>query len=568
MDVSGPVERLAPREWIKYCYAAHMQFPRLLWVARSIVSLILGAALLSGCKNKHPDNPAQVGRKVLVYGNASEPQFLDPQLLTGSVEHALARAFFEGLVNASKVTGEIVPGVAEKWEISDDRLVYTFHLRSDAKWSNGTAVVANDFVRSYQRMLTPAVAADYVYMLYPVKGAEDYYNGRIKDFSQTGFQAPDDHTLILTLSRPTPFLLSTLAQPAWDPLPIATLEKFHDLDRRDVTWTRPENIVGNGPFIMKEWRQNQKIVAEKSSTYWDRANVKLDQIDFLPIESADTEERMFRTGQIDITYEVPLTKIAMYQRERPKNILLAPWCSVYFYRFNVARKPLDDVRVRRALSMAIERDKLVKYVTLGDEQPALSIVPPDTAGYVGDYKLHENVTEAKKLLAEAGFPNGKGFPHIQLLYNTSERHRPIAEAIQEMWRRNLGIEITLTNEEWKVFLADQRATNFDMQRAGWQADYLDPNVFFDLWKTGGGNNCTNWGSPEYDHLLDVSFDAKTRDERYATYRRMEKLILDESPIIPIFFYTDVKLISDRVLAYKITPLDDFPWKDVDVVPTM
>jgi oligopeptide transport system substrate-binding protein len=316
---------------------------------------------------------------------------------------------------------------------------------------------------------------------------------------------------------------------------------------------------------MTEWRQNQKIVAEKSPTYWNRNDVKLDEIDFLPIESADTEERMFRAGQIDITYEVPLTKIALYQRESPKNILLAPWCAVYFYRFNVARKPLDDVRVRRALSMAIEREKLVKYVTLGGEQPALSYIPPETAGYVGKDKNVENVAEAKKLLAEAGFPDGKGFPHLQLLYNTTERHRSIAEAIQEMWRRNLGIDITLTNEEWKVFLVDQRTINFDIQRAGWQADYLDPNVFFDLWRTGGGNNCTNWGSPEYDRLLDDSLNAKTRDERYATYQKMEKIILDEQPIIPLYFYTDAKLISNRVLSYKITPLDDYPWKDVDVV---
>jgi len=549
-----------------YSLPALMHIRRLVWVLHSIICLAVLTVFLGGCKKKEDAQAGHTARKILRYGNGSEPQFLDPQLLTGSPEHSIDFALFEGLVMSSQDPNQVSPGIAEKWDVSPDGLVYTFHLRPEAKWSDGTPITSQDFLRSYQRILTPAVAADYSYLFYVVKGAEDYYEGRIKDFAQTGFSAPDDHTLVLTLRRPAPFLLKSMARPAWYPLPVHVLEKFHDMDRRDATWTRPENIVTNGAFVMKQWIQHQKIVVEKSPNYWDREHVKLDTIEFYPIEQSDTEDHMFRTGQLDITYEVPADKIATYQREMPNNIQTKPWCGVYFYRFNVARKPLNDVRVRRALSLAIDREKIVKNVTLGGEAPAYSYVPPNTNGYVPDYKIHEDVAEAKRLLAEAGFPDGHGFPHLQLIYNTSKRHGPIAEAIQEMWRRNLGIDITLANEEWKVFLDDQKQINFDIERGSWIADYFDPNSFVELFRTGSGNNFTNWGNPEYDRLLASSLDTKSEEERYGVYRKMEKILMEEQPIVPIFFYTESRLISSRVTNFKVVPMDDFPWKEVDVTP--
>ncbi len=539
---------------------------------RSLVLLSVVALFFAGCKGKHESGTAaadQSGtpRKVLQFGNGAEPQFIDPQLETGVPEHTITRAIFEGLVSEGPNETDIMPGVAEKWEVSADGLTYTFHLRADAKWSDGTSVTANDFLRSYQRMLTPAVAADYVYMLFVVRGAEDYYAGRIKNFEDTGFKSSDPRTLQLILSKPAPFLLNALKHPAWYPIPVAVVEKFNDMTRRDVTWTRLENIVGNGPFRLTQWLQNQKIVAERSPTYWDRANVKLDEIVFHAVEQSDTEERMFRTGQLDITNDVPVTKLAVYRRDFPKALRVDPLSATYFYRLNTARKPLDDVRVRRALSLSIDRESIIKNVLLGGQQPAYSYVPPNTAGYVPQYKLHSDIAEAKKLLAEAGFPDGKGFPHLQLSYNTFEVHRAIAEAIQEMWRRNLGIEISLSNEEWKVFLSDQKSLNFDIQRAGWVADYQDPHVFLDTWKTGTGNNFTNWGSSTYDQLLESALDSKTTEARYAVYQKMEKILLDEMPIIPIYFYTHSRLVGPRVTVYKLTLLDAFPWKDVDVTPS-
>lgn len=529
--------------------------------------LVLGA-----CKDQKPAAEAAArtsgasseAKKILQFGNGAEPQFIDPQISTGVPEHALVRALFEGLVSENPVGEDPLPGVAERWEISSDGLTYTFHLRAEAKWSDGTACTSHDFIRSYQRLLTPALAADYSYMLFVVKGAEDFFQGKIKDFSTTGFQAPDDHTLVFQLQRPASFLLHALVHDAWFPVPLHVIDKFGPFGERNLNWTRLGNFVGNGPFKLREWLPNQKIILERSPTYWDREHVKLDEIHFYAVESSDTEERMFRAGQLHITNQVPLTKLAVYRRDFPESLRTEPWCGTYFYRFNTARKPLDDVRVRRALTLAIERERLVENVTFGGEEPAYALVPPHTAGYVSRHRLQGDLAEAKRLLAEAGFPDGRGFPHLDILYNNLEKHRTIAEALQQMWRSNLGIEIGLVNEEWKVYLADQKTTNFTIQRAGWLADYVDPHVFFDLWHSKSLNNSTNWGNAEYDRLLSLALDATSNEARYEIYQKMEKILVDELPILPIFYYTNSRLVSPKVRGYRITLLDSYPWKYVDL----
>ena len=524
---------------------------------------------LSGCKGKNSNAglaASTSGRplKILHYGNGDEPQDLDSQITTGVYEYHLALALQEGLLSADPVTLEPSPGVAEKWEISADGLVYTFHLRANAKWSNGDPLTAKDFVRSYQRMLTASLAAEYAYMLFGVTGAQDYYDGKLKNFSQTGFKALDEHTFQLALRQPQPYLLSAMNHHAWFPVHIPTIEKFGGLARKGTAWTRPENFVGNGPFVLKEWSHNQKIIVARSPTYWDRDNVKLDEIHFYPINSIDTEERMFRTGQLHVTNEVPLTKIAVYRKEQPDSIHVDPYCGIYYYRLNVKRAPFTDVRVRKALALAVDRESLVKNVTLAEEIPAYSFVPPNVAGYTSRNTFKADLAEAKRLLAEAGYPDGKGFPPTEFLYNTLEKHRVIAEAIQGMWSKNLGITISLHNEEWKTYLDAQHSQNYQMQRAGWIADYVDPHVFFDVWETGGGNNDTNWGSPEYDRLLHSALDAKTTADRYEIYQKMEKILVDEMPVIPLFIYTRARLISPKVLGFHSTYLDNYPWKYVDL----
>ena len=533
---------------------------------RSFLTLLAAFTLFAtGCAKKPGPTGAGTSpdRKVLNVGNGAEPQDLDFQIVTGVPEHRLAITFFEGLVSEDPQLN-LIPGVAERWEVSPDGLVYTFHLRANARWSNGDPVTADDFVQSYRRMLSPALGANYSYMLWHVAGAEDYNKGRLTDFARTGFKAIDTRTLQLTLRQPTPFLLHAMNHYAWYPLHIPTVKKFDALERKRTAWTRPENFVGNGPYTPREWRPNQKITAVRSSTYWDRDRVKIDEINFLPVELADTEERMFRTGQLDITYEVPLTKVAAYRRDQPASLRIDPYNGVYYYRFNVRRKPFDDVRVRRALALAIDRETLVKNVTLAGEKAAYHLVPPGVAGYQSRHRIAADVATARRLLAEAGYPGGQGFPKVELLYNTLEKHRTIAEALQQMWRTNLGIDITLYNQEWKVYIDAQHSGNYQFQRAGWIADYVDPHAYFDLWETGGGNNNTNWGNPEYDRLLRTALDAPGTEARYEIYQQMEKILLDEIPIMPIFFYTRARLVNPRVKGFFTTPLDNYLWKYADV----
>lgn len=525
-----------------------------------------GVLLVAGCGRSHPSvasAPAGHAPKVLRYGNGFEPQDVDPQIITGIPEHHITHALFEGLVDQDPHDLHPVPGVASSWNISADGLVYTFHLRPEARWSNGEPLTADDFVRSYQRMLSPALAAEYAYMLFNyVAGAKDYYEGKLTDFAQVGFKALDAHTLQIRLLHPTPFLLTTMTHEAWYPVPVATIARFGGIDRRGTAWTRPENFVGNGPFVLKEWRQNQRLAVERSPTYWDREHVQLDRIEFYPIDNLDAEERMFRTGELDITQEIPVAKIEVYRRENPAALRIDPYLGVYFYRFNVKRPPFDDVRVRRALALAVDREALVKNVTRGGERPAYAVSYPDNAGYTPQARLTGTVADAQRLLAEAGYPGGKGFPAVELLYNTQQTNRLVAEAVQQMWRKNLGIEIALRNEEWRVYLDAQHTKNYQIERAGWIADYVDPHVFLDLWETDGGNNDSNWGSPDYDRLLAASLRAKTREERYAIYQKMDQILVDELPVLPLYYYTRPRLVSPKVTGFDPTLLDDHPWKYV------
>lgn len=524
---------------------------------------VLALPVVSGCKNKSETRDAAGGAtsQILRYGNYAEPQDLDPQVVQGIPELHLMQALFEGLLDEDPQDLHPIPGVAKSWDISTDGLLYTFHLRNDAKWSNGDSIIADDFVQSYKRMLTPSLGSEYSYLLWFVVGAEDYNKGRIADFTQVGFKAQDAATLVVKLRSPTPFLLNIIANHyAWHPVPIKVIAKFGGLDRKSSPWTRPENFVSNGPFTLKKWVPHQQIVVEKSHTYWDKTNVKLDEVDFLPIDDLDTEERMFRTGQLDRTQEIPQNKIDVYRKENPAVLHTDPWLGIYFYRFNVKHPPLDDKRVRKALALAVDRDRLVKDVTRGGEIPAYGLSYPGTAGYFPRTQLHGDIAEARRLLAEAGYPNGKGFPSTEVIYNTQQNHRLIAEALQQMWKKNLGIDITLVNQEWKIYLDNQHTHNFQMQRAGWIADYVDPNVFLEIWTTGNLNNDSNWGNPEYDRLAAAALNAQSEMQRYDHYQKMDAILVDELPVIPLFFYTRANLVSTRLKGYYPTLLDNHPFK--------
>lgn len=545
-----------------------MPSPRL----RRIVLLVTASllTLAAGCAKKNPEaaatpaaNPSAPAAKILRVGNGTEPQDLDPHVVTGVPEHKIITAILEGLVTYGP-DGGVAPGVAERWEVSEDKLTYTFHLRENARWSNGEPLTSQDFVSSFKRELTPVLASEYAYKLFVLTGAEDFNTGKLTDFSRVGVHAPDARTLVLTLRERAPFLLESMLHYAWFPVHLPTLEKFGGLERKGTAWTRPVNFVGNGPFNLSEWKPNQKITVTRSPTYWDRANVKLDGIEFYAIDNEDTEERLFRTGGLDYSYSLPLGKIETYRREHPDTYRQVPFYGVYFYRVNVTKKPLDDKRVRRALALAIDRESLIKNVLRDAGQtPAYNVTPPSPA-FTSTARIAGDLAEAKRLLAEAGYPDGRGMPPVEILFNTLDSHRVIAEAIQQMWKTRLGVNATIQNQEWKVYLDTTQTLNYQISRAGWIGDYEDPHTFLELWVTGGGNNQTGWSNADYDRLLRSALSAPSESERMAVYQKLEAILADEVPVIPIYFYSRIYAISPKVKNWVTNPLDNRGWQWVDL----
>jgi oligopeptide transport system substrate-binding protein len=497
-------------------------------------------------------------------GNLGEPNDLDPAYCDTGETFNIVMSLMEGLAQYDSRTCLPVPAVATSWQVSADNLTWTFHLRSDARWSNGDPVTAGDFVYAYRRMLSPGLAAEYASMLYALKNGKAFYTGQVSDFSSVGAQAADDHTLVLHLEQPVPFLARMVCHFAWYPIHRATIEKFGRIDQRGTLWTRPGNYVGNGPFILAEWTPNQVIRVTKSPTYWNRDHIRLNEIDFYPVEDLGAEEAMFRSGALHITDSIPPDKIPAYEQDPQKRHLLhlEPILQTYFYGFNVTKAPLNDVRVRRALSYSIDRREIVEKVVLGGETPAGNLTPPNTAGFTATGGVHFDPDKARQLMAEAGYPGGKNFPHLELLFNSNEGHRKIAEAIQQMWRRELGIEVTLYNQEAKVWIDSLRQKNYQIGRYSWGGDYLDPSTFLDIMMSDNGNNFMGWSSAEYDRV--VSEADRTADEgrRMVLYQRAEQILADECPIMPVYFYTRANLRLPDVKGWYSNLLNIHPYTDV------
>ena len=487
---------------------------------------------------------------ILHWGNAAEPAELDPHIVTGVPEHSLMAALFEGLVAKNPSTLAVEPAVATSWQVSDDGRVYRFAIRASARWSNGDAITAEDFRWSWYRALQPGLGNPYAYMFAPIVNASAFASGELTDFSQVGIKVLDRLTLQVTLANPTPFFLQLLDHYSSYPVHRATIEARGAIDERGTRWTRVEHFVGNGPFTLKEWSLNKAIVVAKSSTYWDSATVQLKQIVFHPIGNIATEERMFRAGQLHYTYDVPAAKIERYQTEQPEMLRISPYLGTYFYRINTRLPHLRDVRVRQALSLAVDRESIVNYVTRAGELAAYTLTPPGTLGYVAKAIAAYNPDRARALLAAAGYPDGAGFPVTEILYNSSEAHRKIAVAIQQMWKQALNIDVVLVNQDWKVYLAAQASGNYQLSRASWIGDYVDPNSFLDMWVEDGGNNRTGWSNKEFERLvLEVAPSAATEAARYAAFREAETILLQEAPIIVIYTYVSKHLIHPSLRGF-------------------
>ena len=522
--------------------------------------------LIASCGFNHETNVESGTRQgILHVGNGDEPRELDPHVVTGSIEHNLCMALLEGLLDRDPESLDIVPGVARAWEVSEDGRTYRFHLRKDARWSNGDPVTAADFVYSWRRALLPALGNNYAYMLFYISNAERFHRGEITDFAEVGVKAPDDLTLVVELDNPTPFFLQLLTHMSYFPVHQATIEAFGAPDERGTRWTRPGNHVGNGPFKLKEWVLNRSIVVEKNEHYWDAGTVKLNRIVFYPIQNATTEERMFRAGQLHITGATPLDKVKYYRQERPEVLKLFPFFSTYYYLFNTGAPPLDQVKVRQALAMSIDRQQIVEKITRAGEIPAFSYTPPEVNGYRAEPGFSYDVERAGALLAEAGYPGGAGFPPLELMYNTSEGHRRIAIAIQQMWKTALNIDVTLVNQDWKVYLDKRDARDYQVARAGWIGDYLDPNTFLDMYMTNSGNNDTGWSNPRYDALITQAGETTDRERRFALFREAESVLMTELPIMPIYTYMSKALVSPDVRGWYPNILDIHPYKYISLI---
>jgi oligopeptide transport system substrate-binding protein len=502
---------------------------------------------LAGCQRA-------MDRADFVFLNGAEPETLDPSLITGQPEGRLAAALFEGLTSFDE-HGQVVPGVAEKWDISPDGRVYTFHLRRNARWSNGDPVTARDFRDTWRRTLAPDTGAEYAYQLYYIHNGRPFNEGKVTDFSQCGAVAPDDFTLQVTLDNPTPFFLDLCATSPLYPVHLPSVEKWGD------EWIKPGHLVGNGAYRLAEWRINDRIRLVKSLYYWDAAHVGMQTIDALPISRANTALNFYLAGQADLIMDKGLTPLALLGdlRERP-DFHSAPFLGNYFLRFNVTRPAFKDARVRRALSLVIDKRLIVEKITRAGEIPADSLVPPGAAGYQPPPGLTRDPDEARRLLAEAGYPGGKGFPLVTYLYSEGELNEAIAVELQSMFRQELGITISLQRQEWKVYLNSMNNLDFDLCRSSWVGDYDDPNTFLDMFVTGGGNNDTGFANPRYDQLIADAARAVDQKKRFDIFRTAEHMLIsEEAPICPLYFYVGIQFYNgDRLGGIAANLLDEHP----------
>ncbi|TDQ84044.1 oligopeptide transport system substrate-binding protein [Dongia mobilis] len=486
-------------------------------------------------------------------GNGAEPETINPHKSTGVTEANIEADLFEGLTSYA-ANGELIPGVAESWEISDDGKTYTFKLRQNAKWSNGDPVTAADFVFGLQDAVNPNTAADYAPILDVIVNAQAIREDTEKDLSKLGVVALDDHTLQITLNGPTPYFLGLLRHPIAYPVHKATVETFGD------DWTKPGNMVSNGAYMLTEWTPQASLTYVKNPHYWDAANVKVDKVVMYPTEDLAEELKSYKAGELHATYDVPSEQIKDLEANYADEFKNTLYLGTYYYVINLTKEPLGaQSDLRKALSLAINREILTEKITQGGEAPAYSWVPPMTGysqAYVSfkDMPQDDRVALAKELLAKHGY--GPDNPlNIELLYNTSENHKKIAVAAQSMWKA-IGVNATLRNEEWKVYLETRDKKNFEVARAAWIADYDDPINFLDMFLSNAGErNDAGYNNKDYDELIAKTATETDPAARMKLFTEAEQLFLNDDPMIPIYHYTSQHMVSTKVSGWEANILD-------------
>jgi oligopeptide transport system substrate-binding protein len=523
------------------------------------VPFIFPAALaslltLSACTPRETAVEAGVRTATLEISNGGEPGELDPHVINASPDYQVVPALFEGLLNFDPATLAPTPGVAERWTVSTDGRTYTFTLRPNAKWSNGDPLTSADFLYSFRRALSPALGSQYTLLFDPVRGAADYAAAKLTDFSAVGFATPDPHTVVITLAHPTPYFLGMIAgNPVWFPVHRPTIERHGRIDQRGTGWTRAGHLVGNGAFTLKEWRPNQFIVAEKNPHYWDAAHVRVQTLRIHAIDSLDVEERSFRAGQLHVAH-LPLAKANVLFTAKSPLLTVTPGLNSRFINVNTTRPALNDARVRRALSLALDLPHIVAHIDPAGMIPADGIVPTGMAGYSRSARVTADPSAARALLAAAGFPGGAGFPKLELCA-VSGSSLELPQAIQQAWRTELGLRIEIITRESRTHWDQMHAKNYDLALAGWNADYPDASTFLDLWKSGGGWNFTHWADARYDALLAQSATTLDPATRLTQLQACEAHLLEEMPVIPIAFSRFLRLVHPSVRGWVANSTD-------------
>ncbi len=545
-------------------------------MTRVSISLLLcccvgGIFLFVGCGEKGESSSSRAAREgVLLIGNNSEPQSLDPHKATAVADGKIISALLEGLVRPDGQDSSVVhPGAASSWEHNADATVWTFHLR-EASWSDGEPVTSGDFAYAYRRLLHPEFGGRYAEMLFPLKDARGYHDGKIVWEQVRGVRTPDEHTLELQFETPMPGLLSRLLHFTWFPLPRHHVEANGGMLDRRSEWTRPGNWVGNGAYLLKERRINDYLSVEPNPLYWRATEVRNRGIRFLPIVNGYTETRMYFGGKLHITNNVPPEMIDYARHRAPGEFCRDAYYCTVFYRLNTLRKPLGDPRVRRALSLAVDRGALVQRVVRGAGREAYGFTPP-TVDYPGvvdaavkDMTQEEREQKARELLEQAGFPRGRGFPPVQIMTTSRDVQRVMAESIQAMWREVLGIQVEIRACEWTAYKAALQNGEYDISSCSWSGDFLDPATFVELWRSGAGNNCTGWGNAECDAELDAAERCADQTERLKHLAMAEAIVLRESPIIPLYWSERTYLRSPRVNGWHPLLLDNHPLDAIEL----
>ena len=527
---------------------------------------IVAAALVASCGGSEPgtagEPQAQIGGpsgtelaelQVLHVGNGAELQTLDPHRAEDTASFNVHLDLYEGLISESP-KGDLVPGVATEWSVSEDKKTYVFNLRPEARWSNGDAVTARDFVFSLRRAVDPKTLSAYSYILSPLLNADDITAGK-RPPEELGVRAIDDYTLEITLANPTTYFLQLLSHSMAYPVHRATLEAHGD------QWTRPGNLVGNGAFMLDEAVVQSHVKIVRNPHYWDNANTKLEEVWFYATEDQTAELQRFRALELDQTEIIPAAQISFIRENLADELVIAPYLGSYYYGFNVTRPPFkDNPKLRRALALAVNRDIITKQILNLGQASAFGWVPP-MKGYTQQQMTEASWTqeqregEAKRLYAEAGY--GPDNPlRTEILYNTQEDHRRIAVAIASMWKQTLGVEAEILNQEWKVFI-DTRNQKKDTQvyRHAWIGDYEDPSTYLEMLRSTAGQNDTGYSNPEYDRLVATAQTAVDPQARMELLQEAERVMLADMPILPLYIYVRARLVQRWVGGYEPNIMD-------------